>query len=376
MADTTGLRISALLMGVEEECFLVDPVTREAVPYAAEVVGKAAEDLGDLVSRELSRYQVETKTPPCRTFGELRGELRRLRAAVGTAAEAMGSSPVPAGTFPLGVPVPIRISEGPRCEEQLQIYRGLVHEHLICATHVHVGVPDRDVAVLMSNHLRPWLPLLIALSANSPFSCGRDTGYASWRHVMWQRWPVSGPPPYFHDHDEYEALLEGLTAGGTLADRRTVFWDLRLSSRYPTIEVRAADVPVTAEESALLAVLVRALALTALRDVEEGRPAPRPPAELLRAACWRAARDGLRGQGMDPHTGRLSPAGERVPALLRHIGPALEETGDRETVVALLRRLTATGTGADRQRAVHARRGSLVDVVDALVTRDPAVALR
>ncbi|MFF3393595.1 glutamate--cysteine ligase [Streptomyces sp. NPDC002669] len=376
MADTTGLRASAPLMGVEEEYFLVDPVTREVVPYAAEVVGRAAEDLGDLVSRELGRYQVETKTPPCRTFGELHGELRHLREAVGGAAEAVGARAVPVGAVVLGSPVPMPISEGSRCEEQLRDYRGLVDEHLICATHVHVGVPDRERAVLVSNHLRPWLPLLIALSANSPFFCGRDTGYASWRHMMWQRWPVSGPPPYFRDHDEYEALLEGLTVGRALADHRTLFWDVRLSSRYPTIEVRAADVPVTAGESALLAVLVRALTVTALRDVEAGRPCPRPPAELLRAACWRAARDGLRGRDMDPHTGRLSPAGDRVPSLLRRIGPALEETGDRETVVALLDRLAATGTGADRQRAVHARRGSLVDVVDALVTRDPAVELR
>ncbi|MFF4082114.1 YbdK family carboxylate-amine ligase [Streptomyces sp. NPDC001777] len=325
MADTTGLRASAPLMGVEEEYFLVDPVTREVVPYVAEAVGTRA---------------------------------------------------VPVGAVVLGAPVPMPISGGSRCEEQLRDHRGPVDEHLICATHVHVGVPDRERAVLVSNHLRPWLPLLIALSANSPFFCGRDTGYAGWRHMMWQRWPVSGPPPYFRDHDDYEALLEGLTVGRALADHRTLFWDVRLSSRYPTIEVRAADVPVTAGESALLAVLVRALTVTALRDVEAGRPCPRPPAELLRAACRRAARDGLRGRDMDPHTGRLSTAGDRVPSLLRPIGPALEGTGDWETVVALLDRLAATGTDTDRQRAVHARRSSLVDVVDALVTRDPAVELR
>ncbi|MES9510711.1 glutamate--cysteine ligase [Streptomyces sp. NPDC000609] len=376
MTDSTGLCPSVPLMGVEEEHFLVDPLTREVVPFAGDVVRKAAEDLGDLVSGELGRYQVETKTPPCGSFGELHGELRRLRTAVEAAAVAVGSRTAAVGAVPLGTPIPMPVSDEPRCVEQLRDYRGLVDEHVICAAHVHVGVPDRERAVLVSNHLRRWLPHLIALSANSPFFCGRDTGYASWRRMMWQRWPVSGPPPYFSSHDAYERLLTALVDSGTLPDRRTLFWDIRLSSRYPTIEVRAADVPVTAEESALLAVLVRALTVTALRAVERGDTGPGLSAELLRAACWRAARDGLRGEAMDPGTGRLSPADGLLPSLLRHIGPALEETGDQETVVALLRRLTATGTGADRQRAVHARRGSLHDVVDALVARSPAVGLR
>lgn len=376
MADTSGLRPSVPLMGVEEEYFLVDPRTREVVPYGDEVAAKAAEELGDLVSRELGRYQVETKTPPCGTFGELHGELRRLRTVVAAAAESLGARAAAVGTVPFGAPVPMPVTDDPRCAKQLRDYRGLVDEHVICAAHVHVGVPDRDRAVLVGNHLRPWLPHLIALSANSPFFCGRDTGYASWRHTMWQRWPVSGPPPYFSSYDAYEQLLTALTDSGTLPDRRTLFWDIRPSSRYPTVEVRVADVPVTAEESALLALLVRALTVTALRAVERGDPGPELSAELLRAACWRAARDGLRGKRMDPRTGRLSPADGLVPSLLHHIGPALEETGDRETVVALLRRLAACGTGADRQRAVHARRGSLLDVVDALVTRSPAVGLR
>ncbi|MFJ6015563.1 glutamate--cysteine ligase [Streptomyces sp. NPDC092952] len=371
MADSSGLPPSVPLMGVEEEYFLVDPRIREVVPYAADVVRGAAAEVGDLVTTELGRYQVEVRTPPYGSFGELHAELRRLRGAVAAAARRAGARAAAVGTVPLGAPVPMPVSDGRRCAEQLRDYRRLVEEHAICATHVHVGVPDQERAVLVSNHLRPWLPHLIALSANSPFFCGRDTGYASWRRMVWQRWPVSGPPPFFASLDAYEALVAALSESGTLPDRRTVFWDVRPSSRYPTIEVRAADVPVTAEESALLALLVRALTVTALWAVERGDPGPEVSAELLRAACWRAARDGLRGAAMDPHTGLLSPAGDLVPSLLGRLGPALEETGDRETVVALLRRLLVAGTGADRQRAVHARRGSLTDVVDALVAQEP-----
>ncbi|MFI9584649.1 glutamate--cysteine ligase [Streptomyces sp. NPDC052236] len=372
MTDVTGIRPSTPLMGVEEEYFLVDPLTREVVPYAVDVVKKAAEDLGDLVSQELGQYQVEAQTPPCGEFDDLYGELRRIRARVATAAEALGARTAAVGAPPLGNATPMPVSDGPRCLNQVQGYRGLVHEHVICATHVHVCVPDRERAVLVSNHLRPWIPLLVALSANSPFFSGRDTGYASWRRLMWQRWPISGPPPYFSSPAEYDRLVVALLESGTLLDQRMLFWDVRPSSRYPTIEVRAADIPMTAEESALLAVLVRALTITALRAVDRGDPGPDLPAELLRAACWRAARDGLRGEGMDPRTGRLTAAGSQVASLLGHIGPALEETGDRQTVDSLLRRLTATGTGADRQRAVYARRGSLTDVVDAVVaqTRD------
>ncbi|MDP9864461.1 MULTISPECIES: carboxylate-amine ligase [Streptosporangium] len=355
------------LVGVEEEYLVVDPVTRAVAPRAAAVVERAAAELGEQVGTEITRFQVEAKTLPCAGISELEGQLRRMRAAVSAAARDGGLAVVASGTPVLGEVVPPPITDHPRYGVGIGTYRALHDEQSICAGHVHVHLPDRERAVLVSNHLRPWLPVLIALMANSPFWTGRDTGYASWRTLSWGKWPVAGPPPYFASLAEFEELIGTLTDTGVLVDPGTIFWDVRPSARLPTLEVRVSDVPATAEESALLAAVVRGLVVVSLERVERGDPGPPLSAELLRAAYWRAARDGLDGHGVDPLTGRLVPAAELCETLLRHIRPALERTGDLETVAGRLERLRAAGTGAARQRAAHDRRGRPADVVDHLI---------
>ncbi|GGK91302.1 putative glutamate--cysteine ligase 2-3 [Sphaerisporangium melleum] len=355
------------LMGVEEEYLVVDPVTREVSPWAARVVTRAAAEMGDRVCAEITRLQVEAKTAPCAGIGELERQLREMRRAVAAAAREEGLALVASGTPVLGEAVPPPITEDPRYEIGIANYRSLHDEQSICAGHVHVHLPDRERAVLVGNHLRPWLPVLIALMANSPYWTGRDTGYASWRTLSWGKWPVAGPPPYFGSLDEFDATIAALTELGALVDPGTIFWDVRPSARLPTLEVRVTDVPATAEESALLAAIVRALVMVSLEKVERGDPGPRLAAERLRVAYWRAARDGLDGHGADPVTGRLRPADELPEVLLAHIRPGLEATGDLELVTERLARLRVTGTGAARQRAAHARRGLFPDVVDHLI---------
>ncbi|OUC96005.1 carboxylate-amine ligase [Streptosporangium minutum] len=355
------------LVGVEEEYLVVDPSTRAVAPEAAAVLERATAELGEQVSTEITRFQVEAKTSPCADISELEGRLRRMRSAMAAAARAGGLAVVASGTPVLGEVVPPPITDHPRYEVGIGTYRALHDEQSICAGHVHVHLPDRERAVLVSNHLRPWLPVLIALMANSPFWAGRDTGYASWRTLSWGKWPVAGPPPYFASLAEFEELIGTLTEAGVLVDPGTIFWDIRPSARLPTLEIRVTDVPATAEESALLAAVVRALVVVSLERVESGDPGPRLSAELLRAAYWQAARDGLEGRGIDPLTGRLVPAAELCEALLRHIGPSLERTGDLETVTVRLKRLRAAGSGAARQRAAHDRRGRPADVVDHLI---------
>ncbi|GAA0434708.1 putative glutamate--cysteine ligase 2-3 [Acrocarpospora corrugata] len=355
------------LVGVEEEYLVVDPETREASPQSAAVVARAAAVLGEQVGTEITRYQVEAKTRPCAGTAELESQLRRMRAAVASAAADEGLRMVASGTAVLGDVVPPLITDHPRYGIGIANYRSLHDEQSICAGHVHVHLPDRERAVLVSNHLRPWLPTLIALMANSPLWCGRDTGYASWRTLSWGKWPVAGPPPYFASAAEYDEVIGKLTEAKVLVDPGTIFWDIRPSARLPTLEIRVTDVPATAGESALLAAIVRGLVVTALGRVERGDPGPVLRGELLRAAYWQAARDGLAGDAIDPVTGRLSPASEQVAELLRQLRPALEETGDLSLVTERLARLQVIGTGAARQAAAHARRGSAADVVDALV---------
>lgn len=351
--------------GVEEEFLVVDAATRAPVPRAAEVVAAAARMLGDRVSGEITTLQVETRTSACDTLDELTAQLTDARKVVAACARAAGLRVVACGTAPVAGVVPPPVTVGPRQTRGTETYRGLHDELALCALHVHVEVPDRRRALLVGNHLRPYLPLLVALTANSPYWDDRDSGYASWRTTVWGRWPVAGPPPVFTSPDHYDEVVDGLVALGALVDRATIFWDVRPSERHPTVEVRVADTAATAEEAALYAALVRALVVHLGRAVEHGEPTPDVPAELLRVAYWRAARDGLDGSAVDLRTGRLRPTTDLVGELVDVLGPVLRAHGEHDVVARWLDRLLAEGTGARRQRAV-ARRGTLADVVDYL----------
>ncbi len=353
--------------GVEEEFLVVDPATRSVAPRAEAVLERARHALGGQVSGEITKFQLETKTMPCLEAGQVLGELAGARAELSAAAGAEGLRIIASGTPVLGDVVPQPITEGPRQARGTATFRGLHDELSLCAMHVHVEMPDRERAVLVSNHLRQYLPTIIALAANSPYWPEQDTGYASWRTIAWTRWPVAGPPPYFTSAAHYDNLVATLTEAGSLVDAGTIFWDIRPSERFPTLEVRAADVPMTATESALLAALIRALAADAAARVDDGDPGPVLPAELLRVAYWRAARDGLSGHGVDVRTGRLVSAVELAERLLAAARPALADYGELEQVTGWMRDLLGRGDGAARQRQAAARRGRLADVVDYLI---------
>jgi carboxylate-amine ligase len=218
--------------------------------------------------------------------------------------------------------------------------------------------------------LRPWLPTLLAIGANSPFADDADTGYASWRYLMWGRWPSAGPPPWFESAASYYTAREEVISSGAAMDVGMLYWDARLSANHPTIELRVSDVAQTVDEAVLLAAIVRGIATTALFS---DAPALAVPQHLLRPALWRAARDGLEGLGVDLPSGELAPAGDLAAALVRSIRPALEFTGDYELVNESLARLLLDGSGAARQRAAFARRGRLEDVVGFLADQTAAV---
>jgi carboxylate-amine ligase len=208
----------------------------------------------------------------------------------------------------------------------------------------------------------------LAQAANWPFRGGQDTGYASWRIMQWSRWPTAGPPPYLESAQQYQAVVDALVDSGVVLDRAMLYWWVRPSAVQPTLEFRVGDVAATVEEAVLAAALVRGLVATALEDLGRDEPPPAIPGELLRAAQWRAARDGLEGHGIDVLSGRQLPAWELVARLLTYIRPALEVTGDLEEVIRLVVWLRRHGSGASRQRAAYVRRGRLRDVVD-LLTR-------
>ncbi|MFE9451877.1 glutamate--cysteine ligase [Streptomyces sp. NPDC006739] len=356
-----------LTVGVEEEFLLVDPITRAVSPHGPQVATTAAGELGHRVGTELTRYQVEGRTEPHTRLAEAAEELRATRAALSRAAAGRGLRIASSGSPIIGLATPVPLTPGPRYAESLSLFRALDDEQSACACHVHVGVADPREAIEVSNHLRPWLPTLTTLTANSPYWAGRDTGYASWRTINWGRWPVAGPPPYFESPAHFQDLVEELILTRTVMDRGGLYWDIRPSHHLPTVEVRVADAGLTTEDTILLAAVIRALVTTALAAVRAGEEAPRPAPELLRAACWRAARDGLTGHALDPITRRLIPQTTQAERMLRILSPALRRNGDLDLVRTQWGRLRTHGSGADRQRAAYRRRSSLHDVVDHVI---------
>jgi carboxylate-amine ligase len=353
------------LIGIEEEYLVVDPRTRHVAPRAAEVLA-AATDVLDVV-QEITRFQVEARTPPSSDLNELGWRLRSARKEVAGAARSCGLAVVASGIPVLGNVMPPPLTDDDRYLQGRVLYRGLQDELSICALHVHVDVPDPEHAVYVGNHLRPWLPTLIALAANSPFFVGRDTGYASWRVISWGRWPVSGAPPYFPSYGAYEGALEALARSGALLDAKTVYWDSRPSPRLPTVEIRVADVPLDVTDSLTLIGLIRALVVTALGAVRRGDRGLPVPGEVLRAAYWRAARYGLQGEILDVRDGTLVPAAVMAGRLIEHVRAALAEAGDLKFVQEGLDRLLRTGSGAMRQRRAYERGNDLQEVVDDLI---------
>ncbi|MDM7831332.1 glutamate--cysteine ligase [Cellulomonas sp. MW9] len=357
-------------MGVEEEFLLVTPegrptaVAPTVLRHAAlDEEATSAEPGGDL-EKEFKREQVETSTHPRTDVRELLDEIRAGRARTSEYARLAGAEIAALATAPQEVEstvVPDR-----RAQEIRARFAMTARDQLTCGCHVHVEVGDDDEGVRILDHLRRWTPVLLALSANSPAWQGSHSGYASYRSQVWGRWPTAGPTAPFGDAAGYRRVIEELLASGTILDDGMVYFDARLSARYPTVEVRVADVCLDAADAALQAVLVRGLAETALAG---GAEPPQPRTELLRAATWRAAHSGLSGDLVSPTTGRPSPAADVVAELLAHVRPALEATGDlewaeRQTATVLLR-----GNGAIQQQAWRAEGADDDEVVRRAIAR-------
>ncbi|CQD07085.1 glutamate--cysteine ligase, Gcs2 [Mycobacterium lentiflavum] len=360
---------SARTLGVEEEFHLVDLKTRRLTARAPELLAELTDDY----VAELQRCVVETNTQVVDSIGELRQELVRQRKVLVETATELGMGVVAAGAVPLTVPAEMQVTKTPRYRQMLADYQLLAREQLICGTQIHVGVADRDEAVEVGYRLAAYLPTLLALSASSPFaSDGSDTGYASMRTLVWQRWPTTGPAAPVHTAAEYDQLVTDLVASGVISDVGMVYFDVRPASAAPTLELRVCDSCPSVDTVVLIAGIFRALVEREAAAAHAGTaPTILSPA-VSRAAVWRAARSGLEGELVDVRGPVSRPASEVVGELVDGLRPHLEQTGDWETVSELCRQALQRGTSSARQRRALRRRGRLTDVVDQLMAETAA----
>jgi glutamate---cysteine ligase / carboxylate-amine ligase len=363
-AQTRGVRT----FGVEEELLLVDDATGVPVAAAGRVLRHrdgASRDDSDLVELtvELQQEMLEIVYSPHTDFGSLRDELIQGRLLADAEARAVGARAVALGTSPLRATTHATMK--PRYRSIHERYGITARDAMTCGFHVHVSIDSPEEGVGVLDRIRPWLPVLLALSANSPFCNGEDTGYSSYRYNLWGRWPCTGPNEVFGSAHEYRRFEAELLATGALLDEGMLYFDARLSRNHPTVEVRIADVCLLAEDAAVLAALTRGLVETAAREWVQGVPPASVTSKALRLTSWQAALCGLSGTLADPVTGRTAPADFVVERLLDHVQDALLDAGDADAVACGIQRILSSGSGADWQRAEYHRMGSLADVVRA-----------
>jgi len=293
----------------------------------------------------------------CETLDELGSSLRRLRRQLVDAIRPVGMVPLASGTHPFSPwqdqGVDRTNDRYARMEDRYEI---VARQQVICGYHLHVTVEDPTMRVEVMNRARPWLPFLLALSANSPFWQGADSGYASYRTQVWQRWPMAGMPPTLDGPRAYDDLVAGLIRSGDIEDATHLYWYVRPSARYPTLEFRVCDVCLDPADAVTLAGLLRALVWTCMAAAGAGSTGSSGGSSSvgndyrLRAAVWRGARYGLEGLLVDPVTGLAGPAPDVIRSAVDHLGPGLDAHHDRADVEAGVERILAEGNGAMWQR--------------------------
>jgi glutamate---cysteine ligase / carboxylate-amine ligase len=364
-----------LTLGAEEELHLIDLESWQLSARAPQLLSRLP---NANYSAEIQRTTVETNTDVVNTLDGLRAELLRLRRGLADVAASEGLAAAAVGTAPRSDFTDFELTSTGRYGRMQEQYRLLVDEQLICGLQIHVGISDRDLAVAIMQRVARDLPVLLALSASSPYWNGQDTGYASIRTIIWQRWPSAGITGPLASAEHYDSLIRDLINTGVIADAKMAYFDVRPSSHAPTLELRVCDGCPIVDDAVLIAGLFRATVLCAEQDIASARPYEPVAPPIHRAAMWRAARAGLASEILD-HTRHPQPipADRAVRGMVERLRPQLEQLGDWEQVQHLAETTLARGNSADRQRAALAERGELDDVVQLVVeeTRGPAEGL-
>ena len=316
---------------------------------------------GFAVSLEVQQEQIEIVCPPQESLAGQIATIRHGRSLARSAASDAGALAVALATSPF--PVRPHLVSTPRFRKMNDRFGLTLQEQLTCGFHVHVAVESPDEGIAILDRIRIWLPVILALASNSPFWNGIDTGYNSYRYQVWCRWPTSGPTEIFGGRDEYDRQVQALLETGVLLDDGMVYFDARLSTRFPTVEVRIADVCLDPTHAAVLAAIIRALVETASREWRSGVEPPVVPVLQLRTWSWQASRSGVGGMLVNPLTGRPSSAGDVVAELLDHIGAVLVEWQEAALVESVITSILRRGSGAERQRESYMKTKELALVV-------------
>ena len=353
-------------LGIEEEFAIVDPQTRELKSHIQEILEDGKVTLKERVKPEMHQSVVELGTEICRDIGDARQHVVSLRTELANLAGRAGLKIASVGTHPLSHWRDQLITEGERYKEIVRDMQLLARANLIFGLHVHVGIPDRETAIQVMNQARYFLPHIYALSVNSPFWIGHDTGLKGYRLKVFERFPRTGIPDAFESLSEYEDYCKLLVKTGCIDNAKKIWWDIRLHPFFDTLELRVCDAQSRVDDTLAIAALIQAIVARLHKLLNQNITFRLYRRRLLDENRWRAARYGIDGKLIDFGKQTEVEARSLIHELLDFIAPEVDELGSHREV-AHIERILREGTGADRQLATFARTNDMKAVVDQIV---------
>lgn len=353
-------------IGIEEEYQVIHPETRELTSHDQKIVEAASKEIEDQVKAEMHQAVVEVGTTICNNIDEARDEIIKLRNHISEVADELGLRIGAAGTHPFSAWQKQLITKHPRYDEIISELQDAARSNLIFGLHVHVGIQERQMALHIANSIRYFLPHLYALSTNSPFWEGRNTGFKSFRTKVFDKFPRTGIPDFFESIAEYDDYINLLVKTGCIDNAKKIWWDIRVHPFYPTIEIRICDVPLTAQETVAIAALVQALVAKLYKLRQSNLNFMIYKRALINENKWRASRFGLDGKLIDFGKEEEIDTRKLIYEILDFIDDVVDDLGCREAL-EYIPVILEKGTGADRQLKIYEETGDLQKVVDFII---------
>jgi carboxylate-amine ligase len=350
-------------LGIEEEYQVIDPVSRELVSHDQKIVVEAGKHLNEQVKAEMHQAVVEVGTNICNDISEAKAEIIHLRRSISEIAKDLGFRIGAAGTHPFSAWQKQLITPNPRYHEIVNELQDAARSNLIFGLHVHVGIEDRALALHITNAMRYFLPHLYALSTNSPFWEGRNTGFKSYRSKVFDKFPRTGIPGIFDNITDYENYVNLLVKTNCIDNPKKIWWDIRVHPFFPTLEVRICDVPLTTDETITITALIQALVAKLYKLKTQNLNFIVYHRALINENKWRASRYGIDGKMIDFGKECEVHTRDLMEELLDFIDDVVDDLGSRKEV-EYMRTMLKNGTGADRQLAVYEKTKDLTKVVD------------
>ena len=353
-------------LGIEEEYQVINPQTRELTSHEQKIVDAAIKQAGDQVKAEMHQAVVEVGTKICADIQEAKEEVTHLRKIICETADGLGYAIGAAGTHPISKWENQLLTANPRYNEIISELQDTARSNLIFGLHVHVGIDNKAMALHIANAIRYFLPHVYALSCNSPFWEGRNTGFKSYRSKIFDKFPRTGIPAVFQSLKEYEHFIDILVNTGCIDNAKKIWWDIRVHPLYPTIEIRICDVPMTIDETISIAALIQALVVKLYKLRSKNLNFINYHRALINENKWRAGRYGIDGKLID--FGKEIEVNTRVliEEILEFVDEVVDELGSREEINGI-NNILKYGTGADRQLAVYEKTQDLTKVVDYII---------